>query len=270
MSHLGSAMLGALLGTVIGTAATVAAQTPAATTKNPYEGNTEAIQAGLGVFRSKCADCHGVDARGVRGPDLTQIWASGRTDAGLFRTVRHGISGTEMPAIGYRSTDDEVWKVLAYIRTLAVSATVGEVAGDAVRGEQLFRAQCAGCHRVNGRGGRLGPDLSRIGVARPRAAMARRIRGGVEGFQEGYEPVTLTQKSGQTIRGVKKNEDLFSVQLMDTRERIQGYLKADLREVTADAESAMPAFGPERLSESGLNDVIAFLSTLRGFEAIVK
>jgi hypothetical protein len=67
-------------------------------TKNPLEGNPEAIRGGMGLFRGRCADCHGMDARGVRGPDITQVWASGRTDDGLFKTIKGGIPGTEMPA----------------------------------------------------------------------------------------------------------------------------------------------------------------------------
>ena len=63
-------------------------------TTNPLAGNAAAIQAGQGIFRSRCADCHGMDARGVRGPDLTEVWSSGRTDGGLFRTLRRGVSGT--------------------------------------------------------------------------------------------------------------------------------------------------------------------------------
>src|SRR5262245_46685349 len=50
--------------------------------KNPLEGNPDAIRYGMGQFRSRCADCHGMDAKGVRGPDITQVWASGRTDEG--------------------------------------------------------------------------------------------------------------------------------------------------------------------------------------------
>src|SRR3954463_13112298 len=95
----------------------VFAQAPAA--KNPLEGNADAIIAGQGLFRSRCADCHGMDARGVRSPDLTQVWAAGRTDAGLFQTLRTGVPGTEMPSVGARTTDSEVWKILAYLRTLA-------------------------------------------------------------------------------------------------------------------------------------------------------
>src|ERR1051326_8593430 len=76
-------------------------------TKNPLEGNQDAVRAGQGIFRARCADCHGMDARGIRSPDLTQIWASGRTDDGLYRTLRNGVPGTEMPSVGPRTPDDE-------------------------------------------------------------------------------------------------------------------------------------------------------------------
>jgi putative heme-binding domain-containing protein len=210
-----------------------------------------------------------VDARGVRSPDLTQVWASGRTDDGLFRTVRNGVSGTEMPA-STRMFDHEIWQVLAYLRTLAAPAPSDPPRGNAANGEQLFNKHCANCHRVNAEGGRVGPDLSRIGVARARDALVRRIRGAVEGFAPGYEPVILVPPTGDPIQGVKKNEDLFSVQIMDTKERIQGYQKDKLKEFTNDTVPLMPAFGVERLSESDLDDLIRYLQTLRGFDPSVK
>src|SRR4029450_9864823 len=71
-----------------------AAQNPPA--KNPLEGNSDAIRGGMGLYRARCADCHGMDARGVRAPDITQVWASGRTDDGLFKTIKEGVSATEM------------------------------------------------------------------------------------------------------------------------------------------------------------------------------
>jgi putative heme-binding domain-containing protein len=169
-----------------------------------------------------------------------------------------------MPAIGNRNTDEDVWKILAYVRTLAAAAPTDPPRGNAENGERIFRANCASCHRSNGRGGRLGPDLSRVGGARTRTALTRQIRGAVEGFRPGYEPVTLTTRGGRQIHGVKKNEDLFSVQIMDSGERIQGYLKEDMRTVTDDTKSAMPPYDTERLSESAIEDLLAYLFTLRG------
>jgi putative heme-binding domain-containing protein len=236
--------------------------------KNPLEGDPDAIRAGMGLFRGRCADCHGIDARGVRAPDITQVWVTGRTDAGLLKTIREGVPGTEMPA-NPRVNDHEAWQILAYLRTLAASARPDPLRGNAENGAKVFGAQCAACHRVNGVGGRLGPDLSRVGIARARDMLVLRIRRGVEDLGQGYAPVTLTPHAGQPIQGLKKNEDLFSVQIMDTRERIQGYEKDKLKSVENTTRSAMPVFGPDRLSDSDLDDLVRYLQTLRGFDPAV-
>ena len=259
-------VLGLMTGSCIVAGVLVNAQATAA--KNPFEGDQAAIRSGMGLFRARCADCHGIDARGVRGPDITQVWASGRSDEGLFTTIKNGIPGTEMPPQP-RLFDHETWQILAYLRTLAASVKVEPPRGNAENGQKIYQANCAGCHRVNGAGGRLGPDLSRIGAARSREVLELRIRGAVEGFLPGYEPVTLTPQSGQPVAGVKKNEDLFSVQIMDTRERIQGYDKSSLREMQNNPRSAMPPFGSNRISESELDDLIRYLQTLRGFDPAV-
>ena len=238
--------------------------------KNPLEGDPSAIRAGMGIFRARCADCHGVDARGVRGPDISRVWAEGRTDGGLFQTLRNGVPNTEMPSVGARTPDIEVWQILAYVRTLATPAPTDPPRGNAQNGERIFRANCASCHQVNGKGGRLGPDLSRIGAARSSDALVQRIVGAVETSRAGYEPVTLTTPDGQPIHGVKKNEDLFSVQIMDTRERIQGYEKDKMQSVVDDKKSAMPVFGPDRLSQSDVDDVVRYLKGLRGFDPTVR
>jgi alcohol dehydrogenase (cytochrome c) len=158
-----------------------------------------------------------------------------------------------------RLFDHETWQILAYLRTLAASNRPEPPRGDAENGKKVYQANCVSCHRVNGAGGRLGPDLSRIGAARSREVLELRIRGGVEGFLPGYEPVTLTPATGTAVVGVKKNEDLFSVQIMDSRERIQGYDKSSLKELQDNPRSAMPAFGSNRISEKELDDLIRYL-----------
>jgi mono/diheme cytochrome c family protein len=79
----------------------------------------------------------------------------------------------------------------------------------------------------------------------------------------------VTPQAGPPIQGVKKNEDLFSVQIMDTRERIQGYEKDKMKAVKNETKSAMPIFGPDRLSDSDLDDLLRYLQTLRGFNPAV-
>ncbi|MBM4183447.1 MAG: c-type cytochrome [Gemmatimonadetes bacterium] len=238
---------------------------------NPFHGDSAAVLAGMGQFRQRCADCHGMDARGVRAPDLTQVWSSGRTDRGLFNTVRNGVSNTEMPAFtAPRTSDRDVWQILAYLRTLASPAPTDLPTGDVGNGALVFENNCSGCHRVNAKGGLLGPELSRIGSGRSREVLLSRIRTGIDEPRPGFQPVTITPESGPPIRGVKKNEDLFSVQIMDTRERIQGYRKDQVRSVVDIRRSMMPIFGPERLSDSDLTDLVRYLGTLRGFDPSVE
>lgn len=232
--------------------------------KNPLEGDADAIRIGKGYFRAQCAGCHGVDARGEHGPNLAALLAAGASDALIFDTVKLGRPGTEMPSFA-RLSDDDVWKTIAYLHTLT-STTPGEIPhGDIQNGERIFWASCGGCHRVNGRGGQLGPNLSRIGSARSPEALTKQIRRGAEDLPPvGYEPVTLITLDGHTIRGVKKNEDVFSIQIMDTNERIQGYLKSELREVRHEKGSLMPHFGINMLSDHDLTDLLTYLGSLRG------
>jgi cytochrome c oxidase cbb3-type subunit 3 len=232
--------------------------------KNPLEGNAQAISNGAAMFRNRCAGCHGPDAHGYLGPDLTNFWAGGGNDGRMFDIVRHGVPGTEMIAADpTRVFDKDIWQVLAYVRTLTAVASAPPT-GDAANGERLFKSNCSGCHMVNGRGGQLGPDLSRIGSARPRTGLAAKVRGTATFIRPGYEPVTLVTRQGERIRGVRKNEDEFSIQIMDMRERLQGYLKTALAEVTVDKQSVMPAYGAERLTDRDLDDLLRYLTTLRG------
>ena len=226
----------------------------------PAQPNPATIETGGRLFRERCADCHGGDAKGSRGPDLTGLWTNAAADERAFQTIRTGIPGSIMPPSS--APDDEVRAIIAYLRSIGTAGVGERSAGNAMNGEQIFSANCSSCHRVNGRGGRLGPDLSQIGN-QPRQALTRSIREAGASFTIGYEPVTLVARDGQQIRGARKSEDPFSIQIMDTRERLQGYLKTDLRDVTRDTKSLMPDYGPDRLNEQDLNDLLGFLATLR-------
>ena len=235
---------------------------------NPHLGKPDSIRSGMALYRIRCADCHGMDATGYRGPDLTALLATDVSDERLFHTLRKGVPGTEMPSSD--DPDDDLLLLIAYLRKLATPAPAERTVGNVENGARLFAAQCASCHRVGTRGGRLGPDLSRVGVARSRAALVREIRTPGEWVPPTFETVTLVTKDGQRIRGTKKNEDVFSIQVMDTRERIQGYQKASLQEVIYEKASLMPAFAPGRLSDSDLNDLVGYLTTLRGVDVLVR
>ena len=160
----------------------VAAPGIAESARNPFSGDPKAITQGAVLFRQECVFCHGFAAKGgMRGPDLTTgSWSHGGSDADLAGTISAGVPGTAMPP--NKLTADEMWQIVAYLRTLQQPVT--PALGDRARGEALFfsAGRCSSCHMVNGRGGRLGPELSTVGsarsrvyhsVARPRETFAR-------------------------------------------------------------------------------------------------
>jgi len=229
---------------------------------NPHLNNKESIRGGMSLYRRYCGECHALDATGYRGPNLIAYMANGAADEAMFQVIRKGVPGTEMPQSN--RPDHEILQMIAYLRNIgSVAPAESMPAGNLANGEQLFAKQCQNCHRVAGKGGRLGPDLSRIGAARTHAALVREIRTPHEWIPPAYETVTIVTKDGQKIRGIKKNEDAFSVQVMDMRERIQGYLKSNA-EVTLEKNSLMPAFDAKRLPDSDLTDLVGYLRTLRG------
>jgi cytochrome c oxidase cbb3-type subunit 3 len=87
--------------------------------KNPFAGTSDAIKEGEKMFDAKCAECHGGDAMGQSGPDLTDDkWIYGGADAEVFDTVMNGRKGG-MPSWKRELSTDDIWKVIAYIRSLS-------------------------------------------------------------------------------------------------------------------------------------------------------
>jgi putative heme-binding domain-containing protein len=223
----------------------------------PAQGDAGAVQAGGSLFRERCAECHGTDARGVAGHDLTRIFASGATDDRVFQTIRQGVPNTIMPSS--TAPDSEIWALVSYIRSLNGGGTAESARGNQENGERIFWPSCGSCHIVNGRGGPLGPDLSHITQNQSRDQLIRAVRDPNASIPDGYRTVTVVTRDGQRIRGVRKSEDAFSIQMMDETGHLRGFLKSNVRDVVSEATSLMPAFGPDRLNDSDLTDVIAFL-----------
>ena len=227
----------------------------------PFGGqqNAGAIASGSTLFRARCAECHGADGKGVAGHDLTRLWTLGATDERVFQTIRNGVPNTIMPSS--TAPDGELRALIAYLRSLSGPVVAEPLRGNAENGERLFGAQCSSCHAINGRGGRLGPDLSRI--AQSRAQLTEAIRSPTSSIADGYQSVTLVTLDGERVQGTLKGEDAFSVQIMDTTQRLRAYMKSSLKSFVRDPGSLMPEYGPGRVSESDLDDLIRYLSTFR-------
>jgi len=245
---------------------------------NPLGKDPKAAKAGEYEFRINCALCHGLGAHGGgRGPDLTRAQKKhAHSDAELFQVISNGIPGTVMPANGTNGqgvgmTDEEIWQIIAYIRSVEVKAPATPV-GNAAHGKEVFYgdANCSLCHMVEGKGGRIGPDLSSVGGSRTRDAIvdsvrnpSRRLAWGLtestKEFPQEYETVTVVTAEGKEIKGVALNEDNFSVQIIDSSEQVYLLDKDKLRSFKKSRESLMPIYAPDLLSDKDLNDIVAYL-----------
>jgi cytochrome c oxidase cbb3-type subunit 3 len=267
-----------LIGCAVVVSCTAAAVTLRAQEKNPFAGDPKAAKVGESQFRANCAFCHGLGARGGgRGPDLTRAQKRhGNADADLFRTINEGVPGTAMPPNGATQqgvgmTEEEIWQVISYIRSVQAKAPA-QIPGNAAHGKELFygSAACSTCHMIQGKGGRLGPDLSTTGSARstdylvesvrdPSRRLAQGISEAMKEFSQEYETVTVVTAEGAKFMGVVMNEDHFTLQMMDTREQLHFLDKGKLRSLEKSRESLMPAYDQKMLSDKELQDVIAYL-----------
>ena len=228
--------------------------------RNPFESNDEAIRIGSALFAGRCADCHGPDAKGRLGPDLTRRWVRGESDESAFRIIRNGVPGSSMPPSS--APDTELWAIVAHLRSISLMPPL-ETNGDAARGRVLFEEACSGCHQARGRGGAVGPDLSGIGATRSREALTTALREPSAAVALGFRAAKFRAGS-EIVEGVVKGEDAFSLQIMTVGGELRAFPKRDLDELTRSAVSLMPAFDDGKLSDAALEDLLAYLGTLRG------
>lgn len=210
---------------------------------------------GRRLFVQQCSACHGDNAKGGRGSDLTTgAWKYGGTEEDLMRNIMKGIPGTQMPAIPMPEADAR--KIAVFLRTLSARPDE-KVDGDPERGRGLFfgAAGCSKCHMFGGQGGRLGPDLTQARIRMNVAGLREAITKPGEKLARGFETVEVKLKSGATIRGVKKNDDTFTVQMMDMKEKLHMLSRQELASYQTPWVSTMPAYmGGE------LNHLLAFLT----------
>lgn len=223
------------------------------------------IAFGASLYSGQCTNCHGSGGDGVGGVNLSSgKFRRATTDRDLATIITRGISGTAMPGFKFNST--EVDGLIAYLRNMN-SFDVGSVKpGDAQRGKAIFEGKgaCLTCHRVQGKGSYVGPNLSDIGTLRGAGALERSLIDPTSGLMPINRPVRVVKKDGTIITGRRVNEDTYSIQLMDTQGRLVSVLKADLREFTISTTASMPSYKKE-LEASELADVMAYLLSLKGF-----
>jgi putative heme-binding domain-containing protein len=217
------------------------------------------------IFRGQCASCHGADAKGISSidaPDLTLMWMQpGMTENRVFTRIQAGIPGSIMPPHDF--PDTEIWMLVSYLRSVAVTGSTAEFTGNSEKGGRLFSAHCIECHRAGISGGSLGPNLERITQRRSQAALRSSVREPNASISRGYKPIILSTTSAPSVSGIIKGEDAFSIQILDSNQRLRGFAKSDLLSSDRDIDSLMPAFPEGQLSDSQLDDILSYLHQQR-------
>lgn len=222
------------------------------------------IEAGSRLYSNQCALCHGTNGDGVNGVDLRRgVFRRSVSDDDLSAVITNGIAAVGMPSFKFQPT--ELTAVLAFIRAGFDPAGTAVRIGNPSRGKTLFagKGACATCHRVNGVGPRTAPDLSDIGAVRTPAALQRSLLDPTSAMLPINRPVRAVTKDGRTVQGRRLNEDTYTVQLIDDRERLVSLIKADLKTYELGKTSPMPA-ASRTLAADEIADVLAYLLTLKG------
>jgi putative heme-binding domain-containing protein len=222
------------------------------------------IEYGAQLYSGHCVVCHGDRGDAMPGANL----GSGRfrhaeTDRDLINVIRNGVPGTAMAPSAY--TESELGALVAFLRNMS-SVNLSDVKlGDPTRGRALFigKGDCDSCHRVGADGPRAAPDLTSIGATRTAATLERSLLDPRAALLPANRPVRAVLRDGTIVTGRRLNEDTFTVQILDSNERLVSLDRAAIREYTVGTEPTMPSYA-DVLSDDERADLVAYLLSLKG------
>ncbi len=225
----------------------------------------ETLVRGRKLFDAHCSRCHNMGGTGGEGPSLARpILRHAKDEEALVKVIQEGIEGTEMPGT-WMISGNEIRQIAAYVLSLGrVEST--PLRGDANRGREMFEGAsgCAGCHMVEGDGGNVGPDLSDVGLRRGADYLRQAVLSPGATVAEGFLLVRARTRAGEEVTGLRVNEDTFTIQLRDQAGGIHSLSKLELEGLEkVFSESLMPSY-ETALSAEELEDLIAYLASLRG------
>ena len=234
------------------------------------------VEQGKKLFQGMCVTCHGFEGAGGDAPSLNRPKLDRAPDDDALRAViADGLPDRGMPRVR-RLTNNELRQLVSYVRSLGRMPSSLPLSANPRKGGEIYKELgCASCHIINGQGSSLGPELTSIGRLRgveylrqgivdPGAVLPRgTLPIPARGFSE-FLPVIVVTREGREVRGMRINEDNFTIQLRDGANKFSSFRKSELELIEKQpSKSLMPSFA-NRLSGSDLNDLLAYLSSLRG------
>jgi cytochrome c oxidase cbb3-type subunit 3 len=222
-------------------------------------GTLQAQPPGAAIFASDCAGCHGADGRGgEHAPNIaTAPEVQHLMDRELAAIIRYGIAGAGMPAFSSLK-QQEVADVVSYLRILEGRGDIVKLPGDPKQGEALFygKAQCSGCHMVNGKGGFIGSDLSYYGAEAKPDQMRAIILDPDKNLPVDKKATTVVTTTGQRLTGMLRTNNNFSLSLQTLDGSFHFLPKSELTQVDSGSHSLMPA---TTLNSKEVDDLVSYL-----------
>lgn len=246
------------------------------------------ISEGSKLFALSCGTgyCHGAGGTGGGGPRLR---GKGLDPTYVFDAIANGIGGTEMPPFKSAYSEEQIWKMVAFILsplkqgselpvdvtpppTVVAKPASGEASallvGQASAGRALFfdssqPKSCQACHSFDGVGASVGPDLAKIGSRSPRELFLK-IISPRQTPEPRYRVLQLTLKDGEKIAGIKSEEDDESIRIYDTTSLpavLRTIQKANIVKSDIAGQSPMPGDYASTYTFKQLLDLIAFLKS---------
>lgn len=220
--------------------------------------------AGKKLYEARCALCHGIGGKGgQRGPALNRPKLNrAPDDAALAAVIKNGIA-PDMPGLGFLAASD-LESLTAYVRSLG-NQEAAPVPGDPANGARIYAShKCADCHIIAGQGSGYGPELTLIGRQRDPESLRRAVVQPQAALPVSFMEVEAVTKSGDKIRGIRCNEDTFTIQIKDAAGLLHGLRKSDLADLRKlRGQTPMPSY-ERSLTPADLQDLVAYLASLRG------
>jgi putative heme-binding domain-containing protein len=223
------------------------------------------IVYGSQIYSTQCSECHGVTGDSVSGVNFRagQFRVPVSSDEDLRSIITTGVSGTGMPPFKFDTA--ELAGIVAYLRSMSAFDVRSITLGDRDRGRELFngKGNCGSCHRVNGKGPRVAPDLSDIGAIRTADLLERTLLDPDSAMLPHNRSVRAVTREGKVFTGRRINEDTYTVQIIDDQEHLVSLVKADLRSYTISEKSSMQSY-KGKLTPKEIADILAYLVSLKG------
>jgi putative heme-binding domain-containing protein len=181
------------------------------------------------------------------------------------------VAGTELNAARWPEVKNAAAKILPLpqgqnAQSLPPLAELLKMKGDVAAGEKVFlreQSACSTCHKVRGRGGEVGPDLTEIGGKLGKDALTEAVLDPSAGISMGFESWHLELKSGDDAYGLLSSDTADEIAIKDSKGIVTRYKKSNVLKREQSKLSIMPAGLQMTMTAQEFVDLIEFLASLK-------